>query len=223
MAYEVKDFGALVGTEGFSESLLKNHFTLYMGYVNNTNKLMDAFAAMQKDGKTQDQLKLKEFQWSTERSAVLSDPQYAELKRRFGWEFNGMRLHEYYFGNIRKGGSKLEMNSELAKKITADFGSVPNWESEFRAIGAMRGIGWVILYYDYCGDRMFNVWINEHDGGHPAGAIPLLVMDVFEHAFLTDYGLKKADYIAAFFKAIHWERVRARFEECKTPVCVECL
>jgi len=204
MAYEVKDFGALLGAEGFSENLLKNHFTLYLGYVNNTNKLADTLADMHKQGKS-------------------NTPEFAEQKRRFGWEFNGMRLHEYYFGNLLKGGSKLETNSELAKKIIADFGSLPNWESEFRAIGAMRGIGWVVLYYDYCGDRMFNFWINEHDVGHPAGAIPLLVMDVFEHAFLADYGLKKADYIAAFFKAINWERVRARFEECKTPVCVECL
>ena len=74
----------------------------------------------------------------------------------------------------------------------------------------MRGIGWVILAYDKDSDKLFNVWINEHDVGHLAGAVPLLVMDVFEHAFIMDYGLKKTDYIEAFFKAIDWKAVSER-------------
>ena len=75
----------------------------------------------------------------------------------------------------------------------------------------MRGIGQVILYYDPVGKRLFNVWINEHDAGHFAGGIPLLVMDVFEHAYMIDYGLKKADYIDSFFKIISWDAVSIRF------------
>lgn len=185
MAYEAKNFESLLGTKGFSDQLLKNHFTLYQGYVTNTNKVADALSAMAKEGKT-------------------TTPEYAELKRRFGWEFNGMRLHEYYFGNMIKGGKALEKNTNLYKKIVADFGSYEAWEKDFKATGAMRGIGWVILYYDGTEGRLFNTWINEHDGGHLSGAKPLIVMDVFEHAYMTDYGLKKADYIEAFFKAIDW-------------------
>lgn len=185
MAYEAKNFESLLGTKGFSDQLLKNHFTLYQGYVTNTNKVADILSAMAKEGKT-------------------ATPEYAELKRRFGWEFNGMRLHEYYFGNMIKGGKSIEKNTNLYKKIVADFGSYENWEKDFRATGAMRGIGWVILYYDGTEGRLFNTWINEHDGGHLSGAKPLIVMDVFEHAYMTDYGLKKADYIEAFFKAIDW-------------------
>jgi len=158
---------------------------LYQGYVTNTNKVADALSAMAKEGKTQ-------------------SPEYAELKRRFGWEWNGMRLHEYYFGNMIKGGKGIDKNTNLYKKILADFGSYENWEKDFKATGAMRGIGWVILYYDGNEGRLFNTWINEHDGGNLCGAKPILVMDVFEHAYMIDYGLKKADYIEAFVKAIDW-------------------
>ncbi len=191
MAYEPKNFDALLGTKGLSDTLLKNHFTLYQGYVTNTNKVSDALAAFLKEGKT-------------------TTPEYAELRRRFGWEWNGMRLHELYFGNMARGGRSIDKNSNLSKKITADFGSFENWEKDFRATGAMRGIGWVLLYHDAATGRLFNAWINEHEAGHLAGATPLLVMDVFEHAYMVDYGLKKADYIEAFFAAIDWTAAGAR-------------
>jgi Fe-Mn family superoxide dismutase len=136
-------------------------------------------------------------------------PEFAELKRRLGWEFNGMRLHEYYFENLGgKGG--LEKNGRLAKKMAESFGSTEAWEKDFRATGAMRGIGWVVLYQDTATGRLINFWVNEHDVSHPAGCAPLLIMDVFEHAFMLDYGLKRADYIEAFFKNINWATVESR-------------
>jgi Fe-Mn family superoxide dismutase len=192
MAYEAKDYSKLIGMEGFSETLLKNHFTLYQGYVTNTNKLMDTLASMLKEGR-------------------VGTPEYAELKRRMGWEFNGMRLHEYYFDNL---GSKaaVDKSGKLAKKLAENFGSHEDWEKDFRGTGTMRGIGWVILYQDNVSGKLFNQWINEHDVGHPAGCVPILVMDVFEHAFITDYGLKRADYIEAFFKNINWAVVESRLK-----------
>ncbi len=190
MAYTAKDYSKLIGMAGFSETLLKNHFTLYQGYVTNTNKVLDGLAQLAKDAKA-------------------GTPEYAEMKRRLGWEFDGMRLHEYYFENLG-GKTPLGSSGKLAKKMIESFGSVDAWEKDFRATGAMRGIGWTVLYEDPASGGLINFWINEHDGGHPAGARPLLVMDVFEHAFLTDYGLKRADYIEAFFKAIDWAAVEAR-------------
>jgi Fe-Mn family superoxide dismutase len=192
MKYEAKNFDQLLGTSGFSDALLKNHFTLYQGYVSNTNAVSDAISALVRDGKT--------------------GPEFAELKRRFGWEWNGMRLHEYYFGNMAKSAPALNKSSDFAKKLAEDFGSFEAWEKDFRATGAMRGIGWVTLYLDRCANRLFNVWINEHDLGHLAGAEPILIMDVFEHAFMLDYGLKRADYIAAFFKAVDWNVAQQRFD-----------
>jgi len=192
MVYEPKNFDHLLGTKGFSDQLLKNHFTLYQGYVTNTNKLSEILSMLLKEGK--------------------AGPDYAELKRRFGWEFNGMRLHEYYFGNMIKDGKELKKELRFFKKVLEDFGMYENWEKDFKATGTMRGIGWVILYYDQIANRFFNVWINEHDLGHLSGAIPILIMDVFEHAYMIDYGLKRADYIEAFFKAINWEVVVNRFD-----------
>ncbi len=190
MSYTAKDYAKLIGMSGFTETLLKNHFTLYQGYVTNTNKVLDVLAQMQKDGKT-------------------GTPEYAELKRRLGWEFNGMRLHEYYFENLG-GKASLDKNGPLGKQMQGDFGSVEEWEKDFRATGAMRGIGWAVLYQDNTNQRLINFWINEHDTGHPAGCIPILIMDVFEHAFMIDYGLKRADYIESFFKNIDWSKVESR-------------
>jgi len=188
MTYQAKDYSNPIGMEGFSETLLKNHFTLYQGYVNNTNKLNDLLSSKAKDA---------------------TNPEYAELKRRFGFEFNGMRLHEYYFENLG-GKTPLNESGTSAKKLAESFGSYEAWEQDFRATGAMRGIGWVILYQDNVTGQFFNQWINEHEVGHLAGCRPLLVMDVFEHAFMTDYGLKRADYIESFFKNINWQVVEKR-------------
>jgi Fe-Mn family superoxide dismutase len=192
MPYAAKEYAKLIGMEGFSETLLKNHFTLYQGYVTNTNKVLDTLDQMTKDGKT-------------------ALPEFAELKRRLGWEFNGMRLHEYYFENLGgKGG--IDKNGKLAKKMAESFGSYEAWEKDFRATGAMRGIGWVVLYQDLASGRLINFWVNEHDVSHPAGCNPLLIMDVFEHAFMLDYGLKRADYIEAFFKNINGAAAEARIK-----------
>jgi superoxide dismutase, Fe-Mn family len=192
MAYAAKDYSKLIGMEGFSQTLLNNHFTLYQGYVTNTNKLTDILAALLKEGKT-------------------AAPEYAELKRRFGFEFNGMRLHEYYFENLG-GKSSLDKAGALAKKLAAAFGSYEAWEQDFKATGAMRGIGWAVLYQDNMTGGLFNQWINEHEAGHLAGCRPILIMDVFEHAYMVDYGLKRADYITAFFKNIDWKAVEARIK-----------
>ncbi len=190
MAYSAKDYNKLIGIPGLSEQLLKNHFTLYQGYVTNTNKELDTLSAMLKDGK-------------------VATTEFAEVKRRLGWEFNGMRLHELYFDNLG-GKSPLVKDGKLAKKLAENFGSTENWEKEFRATGAMRGVGWAIMYQDNTNGNLINFWINEHDTGHPAGCTPILVMDVFEHAFITDFGLKRADYIEAFFKNIEWSVVESR-------------
>lgn len=185
--YEQKDFSHLLGLEGMSDTLLTNHFTLYQGYVKNTNTLIEKF-----------------------KTTEVGTPEYGELHRRFGWEWNGMRMHELYFENIIKGGMVLTEGSELQKVLGHVWGSFENWQKEFVGIGTMRGIGWVVLAYDPVKQMVFNTWVNEHDGGHLAGAKPILIMDVFEHAYMVDYGLKKADYIAAFLKAIDWKVVEAR-------------
>lgn len=187
-----KNYEHLLGIEGLSENLLKSHFGLYEGYVKNANLVLDEIAKCE-----------------------AGTPQSAELKRRFGWEFDGMRMHELYFGNLMKGGSELEKESELRKKIEDSFGSYENWEKDFRATLAMRGIGWAVLYYDAETEKLFNVWISEHDGGHLATCTPLLVIDVFEHAYIADYGTKRTDYIEAVMKILCWHVAEGRYKMVK--------
>jgi len=193
MTYETKDFSHLLGLPGFSDTMLQNHFKLYEGYVANTNKLIEKIIKLHHDDD-------------------MGSPEFAELKRRFRWEFNGMRLHELYFENLTKDATEPNADIAIVKAITEQFGSFKAFENYFRATASMRGIGWVILYYDPQGKMFLAPWINEHDVGHPVGCVPLLVLDVFEHAYLTDYGLKRSDYVEAFMKAVDWGVVSKRFE-----------
>jgi Fe-Mn family superoxide dismutase len=192
MEYEAKNFEHLIGMNGLSEKLLRNHFTLYQGYVTNFNKLDQILQGMEKEGK-------------------FGTPEFTELNRRLGWEFNGMRLHEYYFGNLTKESQSIDAQSPLLAAIVTEFGSYEMWDKDFKAMSAMRGIGWVILYHDPLAKRLFNVWINEHDAGHFAGATPLVVMDVFEHAYITDYGINRKEYIEKIMTSLDWTVIMQRF------------
>ncbi|WP_312421599.1 superoxide dismutase [Anaerospora hongkongensis] len=190
MVYKVKDYSHLLGMEGFSNRLLKNHFTLYEGYVKNTNLLLSTLEELIAEGKG-------------------STPEYAELKRRLGWEYDGMRLHEYYFANLG-GNGEVDDECHLVERIEANFGSLALWQADFIATGMMRGVGWAVLYRDNATGRLINFWINEHDTGHPSGGSALLVMDVWEHAYMLDYGLNRRDYIDAFFRNLDWNIVDQR-------------
>jgi len=201
MSYTAKNFDHLIGTPGLSDQLLKNHFTLYQGYVTNTNKLTDELGALLKDGKT-------------------ATPQFAEIQRRFGWEFNGMRLHEIYFGNMNKAGGALDENSELAQQMKKDFGSTETWKKAFRGVGEMRGVGWALLMYDPEGQRLHHTWINEHNVNWLATSQPILLMDVWEHAFMLDYGIKRPAYIDAFMNVIDWKVAANRFRNATKELSV---
>ena len=192
MPYTPKDYKYLLGTAGFSDNALNSHFKLYEGYVKNTNTLVEDLGKMTEAGEA-------------------GTPAHSELQRRLGWEWNGMRLHEIYFGAMTKEFKPLASDSPLMAEINRIYGSYDAWEKDFKTIGMMRGMGWIILYYDPESKELFNTWINEHDVGHLAGCTPLLAMDVLEHAYIFDYGTNRADYIDAFIKAIDWNVVSKRF------------
>lgn len=198
MTYRAKSFEHLKGLRDFSNQLLKNHLTLYQGYVKNTNKLATQLMTMVKLGKA-------------------GTMEYAEMKRRFGWEFNGMRLHELYFENLAKRSVPLKKQSPLYEKVWQDFGQYSTWERGFMSVGGMRGIGWVVLTRDPETGHLFNIWMDEHDAGFLVGSTPLLVMDVFEHAYLQEFGMNRTAYVQAFMKAIDWPVVERRFEATANP------
>jgi superoxide dismutase, Fe-Mn family len=194
--YMPKDFTNLIGMKGFNDDLLKMHFQLYEGYVKNTNLLLNA---------------LQNFQTKS----PLDTYEYGSLKRRLGWEFDGMRLHELYFDNLGGIGGMPKTNSALSKTLVRDFGSYEQWKKDFIATALMRGIGWVILYQDMANGQLINTWIAEHDLGHLATCTPLLVLDVWEHAYLTQYGLDRNAYVQAFMDNINWDIVEKRLPSTK--------
>ena len=190
--YEAKNYDYLIGKiPGLNDDLLRMHFKLYQGYVTNSNAILQKLQELTEQGKSR-------------------TPEFAALKRILGWEFDGMLLHEYYFENM--GGNRpLDKDDPLFQKIEQDFGSFDKWKADFVSTGLIRGIGWVVAYIEPKSGRLLNVWINEHDLGHLAGAQPLLIMDVFEHAYITQFGLDRANYINVFFNNINWDTVSKRF------------
>ena len=192
--YTVKNYENLLGMAGFSDTILNNHFTLYKGYVDNVNALLQKM----------NEIRVERLEGGEDRKT-----ESAELHRRYGWEYNGMKLHELYFENLTKEQKDLNENSSLAKAISDRFGSVENFKNHFtKNVGMFRGIGWVALVKR--DDTLGVIWIGEHDEGLLANSKILLIMDVFEHAYMTDYGIKRADYIESFMKNINWEVVEGR-------------
>ena len=197
-AYKEQSFDNLRGLDGISDDQVAEHLKLYSGYVKQVNTLNGELFELLGQGK-----------------ASGKDPEYAELTRRLGFEYNGMILHEYYFSNLRRAGEPTPPSgSGLGQALADTYGSVETWRTDFQAMGDMRGIGWVILFQDPATDRLTNHWITLHQDGVPAGFKPLLVMDVWEHAFMRDYkATDKAKYVEAFFRNIDWQVVERRLRE----------
>jgi superoxide dismutase, Fe-Mn family len=195
--YQTKSFN-LRGLQGISDKTIDLHLSLYEGYVKATNVLQGRIADFLKDG-TVDQEEL---------------PAYSELTRRLGFEYNGMVLHEYYFDNLTPQASlKPESTSSFLRRAEASFGSYERWKTDFVSVGKMRGVGWAVCFQDPASGRLTNHWITLHEHGNVAGFKPVLVMDVWEHAFLLDYTpAQRGQYIDAFFSNINWRVVDRRVE-----------
>ncbi|MGI8734146.1 MAG: superoxide dismutase [Pyrinomonadaceae bacterium] len=194
--YKARQFG-LSGLQGISDETLEMHFKLYEGYVKETNNLTNRITEFIKDANV-DQEEM---------------PAYSELTRRLGFEYNGMVLHEYYFDNLKKGGGTGDpaTTSQFVKAAEATFGTYKIWKADFVGIGKMRGVGWAICYENPANGRLSNHWITLHETGNVAGFTPILVMDVWEHAYLLDYKpAERPKYIEAFFSNIDWPAVGKR-------------
>jgi len=194
--YTPMQFPKLKGLKGLSDAVLETHFKLYEGYVNRTNKLTETLSGLQVKGE-----------------AAGANPVYAELTRRMGFEYNGMILHEYYFGNLRPGGSAGGPGGKLKKTLEASFGSYENWLADFRAIATAPGVGWAITFQDPRTGWLSNHWVTLHNDGNPAGYTPVIVMDAWEHAFVPDYKpTERAKYVDAYFQNIDWESCEGRLK-----------
>ena len=197
--YQARQFN-LSGLKGISDQTLEMHFKLYEGYVKETNKLTERINEFISDGNV-DQEEM---------------PAYSELTRRLGFEYNGMVLHEYYFDNLISGGGTGDpaKTSQFVKAAESSFGSYDIWKADFVGIGKMRGVGWAICNQNPSNGRLSNHWITLHETGNVAGFDPILVMDVWEHAFLLDYKpAERPKYIEAFFTNIAWNEVEKRLQK----------
>ena len=196
-SYNVRAFD-LHGLVGISDRTVEMHLKLYEGYVQATNHLTRQIVEILKDG----QIDHEEM------------PAYSELTRRLGFEYNGMVLHEYYFENLQTDRTtKPDRGSAFVKAAEDSFGTYDMWKLDFSSVGKMRGVGWAICYVNPHSGRLSNHWISLHEHGHVAGFIPLLVMDVWEHAYLLDYkSIERASYIDAFFANIAWKAVEKRLQ-----------
>ena len=195
-SYKARQF-ILCGLYCISDETLEMHFKLYEGYVKETNNLTDRITKFIEDGNV-DQEEM---------------PAYSELTRRLGFEYNGMVLHEYYFDNLKSGGGTGDptQTAQFAKAAESSFGSYEIWKADFVGIGKMRGVGWAICYQNPVNQRLSNHWITLHETGNIAGFRPILVMDVWEHAYLLDYKpAERPKYIEAFFSNIDWTMVENR-------------
>jgi len=200
--YVEQTFDNLKSLEGLSEDQIAEHLALYAGYVRQVNMLNEELATIRKRGR-----------------ASGRDHEFAELTRRLGFEYNGMILHEYYFSGLRGGvDPKPTSTSKISQALVESFGSVQDWRTDFHAIGSMRGIGWVLLCQDPVTQLLTNHWVSLHQNGVPASFKPLLVLDVWEHAFMRDYkASEKGRYLEAFLHNVDWRVVERRLIE---PVAI---
>jgi len=184
------DIGELVG---ISKDSVDEHLKLYAGYVKHANLILSKITELSADAETN---------------------AYAlgELQRRFGFEFDGMRNHEYYFKSLEGGTTPLGNDGSLEKSITEEWGSFDAWLARFKVIALTRGIGWAILYYDKTTGRLLNAWVDEQHLGHLTGLSPILALDVWEHAFVPDYKASgKKKYVEDFFVNLNWSIIEENF------------
>ena len=179
--------------DGMSEDQIALHWALYEGYVTNVNRLN------------------KELKELLDAGQAAGNPVFSEMMRRKGFEYNGMVLHEGYFAALKSGSGSPPAN--LAAAIDKSFGSFDACSQEFQAVGRMRGVGWAILFQDTTNGALSNHWIDMHETGNPAGFKPILIMDLWEHAFAVDFTPNPAGrgkYIEVFFKNVDWDTVAKR-------------
>jgi Fe-Mn family superoxide dismutase len=180
--------------KGISEEQLVQHWALYEGYVKNVNLLNERLRDL--SGK-------HEF-----------GPEFTELKRRQGFEYDGMILHELYFDLLKADQKPLTERDETFKLLESSFGGFLNWKEEFTAVGMMRGVGWAILYFNPRTKTLMNSWIGMHESGHPVGFVPILVLDAWEHAYMVDHSAAgRAGYIDAFFNNVDWRKVERNLSD----------
>jgi superoxide dismutase, Fe-Mn family len=193
LTYVPMDFPNIKGLQGIPDQQIEEHMKLYMGYVKRTNDLIERLGLL--NSKDEE-----------------GENTFQELKRRLGWEFNGMRLHELYFEQFFPGGKgRLDEDNPLGALLAYQYGNMKAATDDFMATAKMPGVGWTICYQDPMNGQILNVWVEQHNTNHPAGCRPILVLDCWEHAFMVyKKATERADYIKDWMNNIDWEFISSR-------------
>ncbi len=195
--FEEKKFN-IPALTGLSAKTIEEHLKLYSGYVKNANAILE---------------KISEYQ-SYAAADAFSPYVINELQRRFAFEFDGMRNHEYYFSHLEGGSTSITTDGPLESAIREEFGSYDAWLVRFKAMAMTRGVGWAILYYDKTTNRLLNAWIDEQHLGHLTGLSVVLALDMWEHSFIFDYQPSgKKQYVEDFFTNLNWSSVEENYTE----------
>ena len=181
--------------KGISAKTIEEHLKLYAGYVKHSNLILE---------------KVRELKQDSEKNAYA----LAEVNRRFGFEFNGMRNHEVYFRSLEGGPKALSPESSLAKALGQSWGSFDAWLAEFKSIALTRGIGWAMLYYDPASKQLINAWVDEQHLGQLQNCALILGLDMWEHSFVFDYQPSgKKNYIEDYLSNVNWGIVESNYEK----------
>jgi superoxide dismutase, Fe-Mn family len=192
MQYTEKKFD-IPTLEGISKKSIEEHLSLYAGYVKNFNTISGFLMEYAKD-------------------AEKNNHALAELIRRRSFEFGGMRLHELYFSQFEGGATPLSPDSAFAKQIDAEYHKFEYFMGMFHMIAMMRGPGWALLYWDPETKQFLTGFSGEQHQGHLVTLPIVLALDVWEHAYILDYGAAgRGKYVDAFFKNINWSVAEKRF------------
>ena len=186
------NIGAL---KGISAKNIEEHLKLYAGYVKNANLILE---------------KIPEYEGYAKED-TFAPYVVGELGRRFAFEFDGMRNHEYYFKSLESGPKTVEGESPLKKAMIEEWGSVDTWFTKFKTLAMTRGIGWAVLYYDPINKKLLNTWVDEQHLGHLSGLSWIFGIDMWEHSFYLDYATDKKKYVDAFLENVNWEVVEENF------------
>lgn len=192
--YTPKTF-ALPELSGLSEKQIKVHIGLYEGYVKHVNLIAEKLSAVRNGELTLDPYIV------------------AELRRRYAFEFDGMRMHEYFFTQFEGGAQALNNESTLAKTAAAKYGSSEAFVEHIKEVAGTRGIGWVVVYYDTEAKELITTFVADHEVGQLSGLPIILALDMWEHAFMVDYvPAEKKNYVEAFLSNVNWSVIEKRFE-----------
>jgi Fe-Mn family superoxide dismutase len=192
MNYEVKTF-TLPELTGLSKESVDQHLALYAGYVKNFNTMTALAGDLMKDSET-------------------NAHAISEIMRRRSFEFDGMRLHEYYFAQFEGGSKAFDAASTLGAAITKQYGSTDSLLQEVRQVALMRGPGWSILYFDPEAQQFLVGFSEQQHQGHFVALPIILALDVWEHTYILDYGAAgRGKYVDAFFTNLNWSVMEERF------------